>query len=118
MQSVYGEGIPPRKIKKQYSNPQKKSASILACMPQAEMDYIVYIIKSVEAKFMMNGIERNELLAFCCQHCNGNKYLHQYYIEDIQVPGITEQHTIIRRMNNGKIGQIVISREQLFDAID
>ena len=38
---------------------------------------------------MVNGNERDELLAFCCQHCNGNKYIHQYHIEDIEVPGIT-----------------------------
>ena len=100
--------FPPEKGSKTYSNTQKKSGSILACRLQAEMDYIVYVIKNwqvgVEAKFMANGIERDELLAFCCQHHNGNKYIHQYHIEDIEVPGITEPCTIIRRINNGKIG--------------
>ena len=67
---------------------------------------------------MANGIERDELLAFHCQHHFGNKYVYQYHIEDIEVPGTTEPRTIIRRINNGKFGQIDISRDQLFDAID
>ena len=38
--------FPPETASKTYSNTQKKSGSILACRPQAEMDYIVYVIKN------------------------------------------------------------------------
>jgi hypothetical protein len=50
-------------------NAKKKSASILVCRPQRELDYIQYVVKNwqvdVEIRKMVPGFDRDEIIAFC-----------------------------------------------------
>ncbi len=71
---------------------------------------------------MIPGTERDRLQKFCRQHCNGTKINSKYCLKRIQVP-CEEPHVVLRRRELGKdgkhfAGQIVVSREKVFDAID
>ncbi len=66
--------------------------------------------------------ERDRLQKFCRQHRNGLKITGEYCLERIQVPR-EQPCVILRRRELGKdgkkvAGRIVVSREQVFDAID
>ncbi len=68
------------------------------------------------------GTERDSLKTFQRKHCNGPKITGKYCLEQIQMPR-EEPHIVMRRREldkDGKkvAGQIVVSREQVFDAID
>jgi hypothetical protein len=107
-------------------NPQQKSGSILACRPQEELDYIEYVVCNwqvgVDVRLMPPGHEKDKLIQFRRKHKNGNKYIHQYVLEEIYVPGDDEPQIVVRRVEDkGKYAgknRIVVSREQSFDAID
>jgi hypothetical protein len=113
------KAFPPEK---QEDHPQKKSGSIKNARPQDEFDYIQYVVKNwqpdKEIRHMLPGPERNQLLAFRQQHRKGNKYIKQYYLEDIVVPGEVQPKTIMRRYEDDGKNRIVVSREKVFDAID
>jgi hypothetical protein len=102
------------------------AASIKACRPQSEVDYIMYILMhwqvGIRLTAMNPGTERDRLQKFCRQRCNGQKITGKYCLEQIQVPC---KHTciVLRRGELGKdekkvAGRTVVSREQVFDAID
>ena len=72
---------------------------------------------------MAFGPERDSLLGFCREHPLGNKYIHQYCLEEIYVPGDLESCTVVKRLKKNakgvKVpGGIVSTRETLFNAID
>jgi hypothetical protein len=101
-------------------------ASITACRPQSEVDYIMFVLMhwqvGVKLTDMNSGTERDRLQKFHKQHCNGTKITGKYCLERIHVPG-EEPHVVLRRHELGQdgkhfAGQIVVSREQVFDAID
>lgn len=109
----------------QYDHPQKRSASILVCRPQIELDYIEYVVKNwqfgKEVKKMCPGPEKEQLIEFRRTHKKGNKYVHQYFLEEIAVSCDEEPQYVVRRKEKGKnVGKdrIVISRENLFQVID
>ncbi len=88
------------------------AASIIACRPQSEVDYIMYILMHWQV-----GVRLTDL-----NHCNGPKITGKYCLEQIQVP-CEEPHIVLRRRELDKDGKkvagwIVVSREQVFDAID
>jgi hypothetical protein len=92
------------------------------CRPKFEVDYIIYVItnweKGTEVNKMAPGLDKDRLVNFRRQHCSGNKYIHQYFTEEIWAPGDAEPRTILRKYNkDGTHGHIVVSREELFDAI-
>jgi hypothetical protein len=67
------------------------------------------------------GTERDRMQKFQWKHCNGPKITGKYCLEQIQVPH--EDHVVLRRHEldkDGKkvAGQIVLSREQVFDDVD
>jgi len=75
----------------------------------------------VELKDMLPSLEKDQLTEFHREHPRGNKYCHQYFLEEIYVPGMDEPQYVIRRRETGKNkGKdcIVLSREKVFDAID
>jgi hypothetical protein len=118
--------FPPDRKQMDADNPQKKSGSILSCWPQVELDYIKFIVKKwqvgVEVQNMVPGQDRDELLDFRRQHVKGNKYVHQYYLEEVCAPVDARPRNVVRRKetkgkHKGK-DRIVLSREQLFDCID
>jgi len=99
-------------------HPQKKSASIQAARPQAELDYIEYVVKNwrhgVEVRNMLPSLDKDQLADFHRQHPRGNKYVHLYFLEEISVPGKEEPQYVVRRRETGKNkgkDHIVISRE-------
>ncbi len=102
------------------------AASIKACRPQSEVDFIMYILihwqMGIQLTDMNPGTERDRLQKFCKKHRNLPKITGKYCFEQIQVPR-EEPRVVLRRCELGKYGkkvagQIVVSREQVFDAID
>ena len=96
------------------------------CRPQRELDYIEYVVKNwqvdVEIWKMVPGRDRDEIIAFRRQHPKGNKYIHQYLLEEVYPPGGDPPFNVVRQIeksgkHKGK-NRIVLSREQLFDQID
>ena len=123
---AYMERAFPVKDVSTADNPQSKSGSILACRPQEDLDYIAYVVRhwqvGVDVRLMPPGHEKDELIEFRRKHKKGNKYIHQYVLEEIYVPGDDESQIVVRRVETkgqyaGK-NRIVVSREKSFDAID
>ena len=76
---------------------------------------------------MEDGEEKKRLLNFHQKKKLGQKYIHQYYLQEILTPGDLEPRQVLRRRElkkeDGRMiekdeGRIVISREDLFDAIN
>jgi hypothetical protein len=103
------------------------AASIKACRPQSEVDYIMYILMHWQVGIRLTDLnpdtdERDRLQKFQRQHRNGPKITAKYCLEQIQVP-CEQPRVVLRRREldkDGKkvAGRIVVSREQVFDAID
>ncbi len=102
------------------------AGSIKACRPQGEVDYIVYILMHWQVGIRLTelnpGTERDRLQLFRRKHRNGPKITAKYCLAQIQVPH-EEPYIVLRRREldkDGKkdAGRIVVSREQVFDAID
>ena len=98
------------------------SASIKMCRPQKDLDYIIYILQNwrvgVNIKLMDPCPERDSISKFRKANNNGAKYVKQYVLEEISVPGSDTPRTVLRRYENGAVGRIVVSREQVFHCID
>lgn len=123
------KAFPPINPHQSFDNPQSKSASITHCRPQSELDYIKYVVqnwqKGTEIRTMEEGDEKKELLQFRRQHKLGNKYIHQYTVEEIWAPGDPEPRQVLKRLEVSKDdpqlvqpGRIVLSREEVFEAIN
>ncbi len=74
---------------------------------------------------MEDGEEKNRQIIFWKRNELGNKYIHQYCLEEVWAPGDTEPRQVLRRLeakkgspNKTEVGRIVVSREELFDAIN
>ena len=102
------------------------AASIKACRPQSEVDYIVYVLMNWQVGVRLTelnpGTERDRLGCFRRKHRNGPKITAKYCLEQIQVPN-EAPCVVLRRCELDKdgskdAGRIVVSREQVFDAID
>jgi hypothetical protein len=96
------------------------------CMSQKDLDCIAngvrYWEPGVKIKEMEPGYDRDRLQEFDRKHPNGAKFANSYSLEVIHPPG-GDAHTVVRRLeknNKGKLvpGQIVVSMEEVFDAID
>ena len=128
--AFYLRAFPTNESDKAFHKPQSKSASIAQCRPKTEVDNIINIVmnweKGKEIRSMQDGEEKNDLLRFRRHHKVGNKYIHQYDVEEIFPPGEYRPRYVLKRMeapkgkpNAEKVpGRIVLSREELFDAID
>jgi hypothetical protein len=102
------------------------AASTKACRPQSEVDYIVYVLTNWQVGIWLtelnSGTERDKLRDFRRKHHNGPKITAKYCLEQIQVPN-EAPCVVLRRREldkdvNKDAGHIVVSREQVFDAID
>ena len=63
----------------------------------------------------------DRLTKFRCYHSNETKWVKQYCIEEIAVPGQMSTHIVVRRLGKGKDGmpgRIIVHQDQLFDAIN
>jgi hypothetical protein len=102
------------------------AASIKACRPQSEVDYIVYVLMNWQVGIRLTelnpGTERDRLQGFRRKHCTGPKITAKYCLEQIQVPNEAPRVILRRREldkdGNKDAGRIVVSREQVFDAKD
>ncbi len=77
----------------------------------------------VQIRTITPGYERDSWLHFCHQHKKGDKYIHQYHLEDVFPPGNLESHTVVKRMVENEEGKMVVGgimtcRENVFEAID
>jgi hypothetical protein len=109
----------------EFNNQHKAAASINSARPQKELDYIEYVVKhwqhGIELKDMLPSLEKDKLTEFRRLHKKGNKYCHQYFLEEISIPGNDDIQFVVRRRETGKNkgkDRIVLSREKVFDAID
>jgi hypothetical protein len=126
--AFYLMAFPPIDPDKDFEKPQSKSASIPQCRPQTEVDYIKYVVENwqvgTEIRTMQEGPEKNALLHFRRNHKGGNKYVHQYTVDEIWAPGDLEPRTVLRRLEKNKdtqlveAGRIILSREEVFDGIN
>jgi hypothetical protein len=127
--AFYLRAFPPNNPDQTFNKPQSKSASIAQCRPKSEVDYIIMVVrnwdKGKEICTMEDGKEKDNLLRFCRQHKVGNKYFHQYVVEEIFPLGAYRPRYVLKRLEKSKDkphemvpGCIVLSREELFDAID
>ena len=123
------KAFPPTNPHKSYDKPQSKSASIPQCRPQTEVDYIKYVVqnwqKGTVIRTMEEGHEKDDLLHFRRSHKLGNKYIHQYTVEEIWAPGDPEPRQVLKRLEVNKENpqlveavRIVLSREEVFEAIN
>jgi hypothetical protein len=102
------------------------AASIKACRPQSEVDYIVYVLMNWQVGVRLTklnpGTERDRLQGFRRKHRNGPKITAKYCLKQIQVPNEAPCIVLRRREldkdGNKDAGWIVVLREQVFDAID
>ena len=103
-------------------NQDDEGDGMLLCRPQSELDYIAHVVTNwqagIQVKEMEKGPERDRLAQFRKQNPKGNKYKDLFHVEEILVPGSDTPRTVIRRVEKGNIGRIVVSRETVFDAID
>jgi IS30 family transposase len=128
--AFYMKAYPAENTNELFAKPQSKSASMKTCRPKTEVDYIKNVIqhwgKGIEIRSMEDGEEKNRLLSFCRRNKVGNKYIHQYCLEEVWAPGDDEPRQVLRRLEAKKgsldktpqEGRIVVSREELFDAIN
>jgi hypothetical protein len=104
--AFYLKAFPPVNPHQVFAKPQSKSASMAACCPKAEVDYIKHVIqnwdKGTEICNMEDGEEKNRLLSFCKRNKLGNKYIHQYFLEEVWVPGDAEPCQVLRRLEAKK----------------
>ncbi len=77
-----------------------------------------------EIRTMQEGPQKNALLDSRRNHKGGNKYIHQYTVDEIMAPGDLEPRTVLRRLEKNKdtqlveAGRIILSREEVFEAIN
>ena len=125
------KAFPPVNPQERFDKLQSKIASMTLCHPKTEVDYIKCVIqhwdKGTVICDMEDGEEKKRLLNFCQKNKLGQKYVHQYYLHEVLAPGDLEPHQVLRRLELKKEegrtvkkeeGRIVISREELFDAIN
>ena len=126
--AFYLKAFPPQDPDKEFEKSQAKSASIPQCRPQTEVDHIKYVVENwqvgTEICTMQDGPGKSALLHFRRTHPTGNKYIHQYTVEEIWAPGDPKPRTVLRRLEKNKDtqlldpGRIVLSREEVFDGIN
>jgi len=128
--AFYMKAYPVANRHELFPKPQSKSASMTTCRPKTEVDYIKNVIhhwgKGIEIRNMEDGEEKDRLLSFRRRNKVGNKYIHQYCLEEVWAPGDDKPRQVLRRLEAKKgsldktlqEGRIVVSREELFDAIN
>ena len=89
--AFYMKAIPPINTHERFDKPQSKSASMTLCHPKTEVDCIKYVIqhweKGIAIRDMEDGEEKKWLLNFHQKNKLGQKYIHQYYLEEVLAPG-------------------------------
>jgi hypothetical protein len=89
-----------------FAKPQSKSASMKTCCPKTEVNYIKNVIqhwgKGIKIRDMEDGEEKNRLLSFRKRNKVGNKYIHQYCLEEVWAPGDDEPRQVLRRLEAKK----------------
>ena len=127
--AFYLRAFPEKTGDESLRKPQSTSAAITHCRPKKDYEYIIYVIQNwnigVKVNDMEEGEEKEDLKRFRRINRRGCKYIHQYVVEEIEVPGEYEPRYVLRRMEKSaenpsvlSVGRVVISRDELFDAID
>lgn len=86
-----------------------------------DLDYICYILKhwggNANLKEMDDDLRRKQLSKFRRTHPVGKHHVGKYHYDEITLPS-GEKRNILRRIEKGQVGRLVVSRERIFDAIN
>ena len=102
----------------------EKDGNCIAVRPQVELDHIVFVLEHWAVGQSVTSLIPNyenyvAVKKFRETHKEGYKYVEKYMVEYIHLPDGTRRAVLRRRENNRPNGgRIVVSREQVFDAID
>ena len=120
-ENVYAMVARHREVFMERAFREGSGAGNVICRPQAELDNIIFVLENWHVKENLNAMEDGELkdalVKFRETHSNGYKWSRTYCLEHIELPDGSPR-TIIRRIEKKAVGRIVVSREQVFDAID
>ena len=122
-QSFMERAFPPIADSPMYASRFQQSAAIQSCRSAVELDYIAYVVQNwgagINLKTAQPSPQVEKLKKFRRNHPYGTKWVKQYCIEEIMVPGQMCPRKVVRRFGkDGQPGRIVVNRDQLFDAID
>ena len=122
-QSFMERAFPPIADSPMYASRFQQSAAIQSCRTVEELDYIAYVVQNwgvgINLKTAEPSPQVEKLKKFRRNHLSGTKWVKQYCIEEIVVPGQMCPRKVVRRLGkDGQPGRIVVNRDQLFDAID
>ena len=98
------------------------SATNVVCRPQEEVNKIIYVLENWEVGtriHMITNMERRQAVkAFRDTHKFGYKWVKSYSLHYIGLPDGTRRPLLRRIEPNRAVGRIVVSREDVFNAID
>ena len=91
--------------------------------PQEELDEIIFVLEHWEVDVPLKSIVDPEhfcaVKAFCDTHKPGYKWVKLYFLQYIELPDGTKRKVLRRKEPKRlKLGRIVVSRENVFDAIN
>jgi hypothetical protein len=117
--------FPPREIPS--GIPQLTAVGMITmCRSQKDLNHIVNVVRYWEPGMKISdpepGYARKRLQEFCMEHPNEAKIVKQYSLGIIYPPG-GQVCTAMRRLEKNKMGrmkpgQIAVSMEEIFDAIN
>lgn len=87
-----------------------------------ELENICYILKHWGGDINLKEIQDDEILRkklskFRRDHAVGKHHVGKFHFHEITLPS-GERRNILRRIERGEVGRIVVSRERIFDAIN
>ncbi len=96
------------------------SAMIKMCRPPKDLDYISYILKNwqvgVIIKTMDPSSERDRISKFRHANHNGAKFVKQYVLEEIVLPGPGTYRTVLRRWEKALLAGLLCPESRCFTA--
>jgi hypothetical protein len=117
MQRAFGQSDAQDEYVDIDDNEMKKSS----LRTEDELQNICFILKhwggNQNLKLLKDDLLRKKLIQFRRAHPVGKHHITKYHYSTITLPCGTKRN-ILRRIERGKIGRIVVSRERVFDAIN
>ena len=111
-------------MERAFGDDEEGANNSILCRPQNEIDHIIFVLEhwevGVRISSLMHDKERYRAVKqFRESHKEGYKYATKYFVTYITLPDGSTRH-VLRRKEGGKPngGRIVVSRDQVFDAID
>ena len=101
----------------------KDHANNAICCPEAEIQHIIFVLQHWEVEIVLKSIDDPEhyctVKEFCEMHKHGYKWVHTFWIQDIELPDGSSRTILCQKESKYTSGgKIVVSHEYVFDAID